>query len=152
MKAALIVLPLVLVLALAAAPFATAQEAPDPQIGTTVAAFHDALKKGDRAAIMALLAPDAQILEGGHAESREEYEKGHLAADIEFAQALQSTRENVVARQEGSAAWVTSSSRVSGTFKGRDVNSAGAELIVLSKTTEGWRIRAIHWSSHSMKK
>ena len=139
-------------LVLATAAVASASEAPDPQIAATVDAFHDALTKGDRAAVMALLAPDAQILEGGHAESREEYEKGHLAADIEFAQAVQSKRENVVARQEGSAGWVTSSSRVSGNFKGRDVNSAGAELIVLTKTPDGWRIRAIHWSSHAVKK
>ena len=130
----------------------TGEEAPDPQIIATVEAFHDALKKGDRGAVMALLAPDAQILEGGHAESRSEYERGHLASDIEFAQAVPSTRANVVPRQEGAAAWVTSSSRVSGSFKGRDVNSAGAELIVLSKTPDGWRIRAIHWSSHAVKK
>ena len=149
MKTALLAL---VSLVLATAAFAIGEEAPDPQIIATVGAFHDALKKGDRAAVMALLAPDAQILEGGHAESREEYEKGHLAADIEFAQAVSSTRENVVARQEGSAAWVTSSSRVSGSFKGRDVNSAGAELIVLSKTPDGWRIRVIHWSSHAVKK
>ncbi|HSH37361.1 MAG TPA: nuclear transport factor 2 family protein [Chthoniobacterales bacterium] len=130
----------------------TGEEAPDPQIVATVQNFHDALQKGDRAAVMALLAPDAQILEGGHAESREEYEKGHLASDIEFAQAVPSTREHVLARQEGSVAWVTSSSCVSGTFKGRDVNSAGAELIVLSRAADGWRIRAIHWSSHALKK
>ena len=139
-------------LVLATALVASASVAPDPQIAATVDAFHDALKKGDRTAVMALLAPDAQILEGGHAESREEYEKGHLAADIEFAQAVPSKRENVVTRQEDSAGWVTSSSRVSGNFKGRDVNSAGAELIVLTKTPDGWRIRAIHWSSYAVKK
>ena len=139
-------------LTLVGAAFATGEEAPDPQIAAAVDGFHDALKKGDRAAVMALLAPDAQILEGGHAESREEYEKGHLASDIEFAQAVPSKRENIVTRQQGSTAWVTSSSRVAGSFKGRDVNSAGAELIVLSKTADGWRIRAIHWSSHAVKK
>ena len=149
MKTALLAL---VSLMLAGAAFATGEQSPDSQITGTVDSFHDALKKGDRAAVMALLAPDAQILEGGHAESREEYEKGHLAADIAFAQAVSSTRENVVARQEGSAAWVTSTSRVSGSFKGRDVNSAGVELIVLSKTPDGWRIRAIHWSSHALKK
>ena len=149
MKAVIIAL---LSLTLTGGVLASGDEAPDPQIAATVGAFHAALKKGDCAAVMALLAPDAHILEGGHAESREEYEKGHLASDIEFAQAVASTRENVVARQEGSAGWVTSSSRVSGSFKGRDVNSAGAELIVLSKTADGWRIRAIHWSSHAVKK
>lgn len=139
--------------ALAIAVGACAADEPvDPQIAAAVDAFHDAMKKGDSAAVMAALAPDAQILEGGHAETRSEYEKGHLVADIEFAQAVPSTRENRIVRQEGSVAWVTSSSRVSGSFKGRDVNSAGAELIVLAKTADGWRIRAIHWSSHAIRK
>lgn len=137
---------------LASAAIAAGEEATDPQIAATVEAFHVALKNGDRAAVMALLTPDAQILEGGHSETRSEYETGHLAADIEFAKAVPSTRENIVVRQEGSAAWATSTSRVTGTFKGRDVKSAGAELMVLSKTADGWRIRAIHWSSHAMKK
>ncbi|CAA9234678.1 MAG: hypothetical protein AVDCRST_MAG42-1329 [uncultured Chthoniobacterales bacterium] len=127
-------------------------DSPDPQIDATVEAFHVALKKGESAAVMALLAPDAQILEGGHTESRAEYEKGHLASDIEFARAVPGTRENIVVRQEGSVAWATSTSRVTGTFKGREVNSAGAELMVLTKMPDGWRIRAIHWSSHALKK
>lgn len=134
------------------ASFATAADSPDPQINGTVEAFHAALKNGETAAVMALLAVDAQILEGGHTESRAEYEKGHLASDIEFARAVPATRENIVVRQEGSVAWATSTSRVTGTFRGREVNSTGAELMVLAKTPEGWRIRAIHWSSHAVKK
>ena len=138
---------------LIATALAAGDDSADPQITATVEAFHAALKNGDRAAVMALLAPDAHILEGGHTESRGDYEKGHLAADLEFAQAVPpSRRENVVVRQEGSAAWTTSTSRVTGTFKGREVNSAGTELMVLTKTADGWRIRAIHWSSHALKK
>ena len=140
--------------AVAVAGFAAAADnaTPDPQISATVDAFHAALKKGDTAAVMALLAPDAQVLEGGHTESRAEYEKGHLSADIEFAQAVPSTRENAIVRQEGSVGWATSTSRTTGTFKGREINSAGSELMVLTKSAEGWRIRAIHWSSHTIKK
>ena len=124
--------------------------AADP--AATVSAFHAALKGSDPAAVMALLAPDAQILESGHSETRAEYEKGHLAADMEFARAVQSTRENVTTRQEGPVAWVTSTSRTTGNFKGREVDSAGTELMVLSHGATGWRIRAIHWSSHAVKK
>ena len=123
---------------------------PDP--AATVSAFHAALKGSDPAAVMALLAADAQILESGHSETRAEYEKGHLAADMEFARAVQSTRENVATRQEGPVAWVTSTSRTTGEFKGREIDSAGAELMVLSHGPAGWRIRAIHWSSHAVKK
>ena len=63
---------------------AAAEEPPDREIASTVEAFHTALKSGDGATVMALLAPDAQILESGHTESRAEYEKGHLAADIDL--------------------------------------------------------------------
>ncbi len=136
---------------LACAP-AVAEQEPDPEITATVERFHAALNKGDAAAAMALLAPDARILEGGHTETRAEYEKGHLSADIEFAQAVPGKREDVITRQEGSVAWSTSTSRTTGNFKGRAIDSAGTELMVLSKTADGWRIRAIHWSSHALKK
>ena len=131
---------------------AAAKPDPDPEIAATVERFHVALNKGDAAAALALLAPDAQILESGHTETRAEYEKGHLSADIEFAQAVPSKREDVVTRQEGSVAWSTSTSRTAGDFKGRAIDAAGTELMVLSKTADGWRIRAIHWSSRSLVK
>ena len=124
--------------------------APDREaIATTVSAFHDALAKGDRGAAMALLAPDAQILETGHRESREEYENGHLGSDIEFAKAVPSTRGALIVRQEGNIAWTTAAGRSKGTFKGREIDAENAELMVLMKTEAGWRIRAIHWSSHT---
>ena len=128
-------------------PIATAPDR--EEIANTVAAYHAALSNGDRAAALALLAPDAQILESGHRESREQYENGHLGSDIEFAKAVPSTRGPMIVRQEGNVAWTTVAGRSKGAFKGRDVEAENAELMVLVKTEEGWRIRAIHWSSHS---
>ena len=123
--------------------------APDREaIATTVSAYHDALAKGNRAAAMALLMPDAQILESGHRETREEYENGHLGSDIEFAKAVPSTRGAMVVRQEGNVAWTTATGRSKGTFKGREIEAEHAELLGLVKTDDGWRIRAIHWSAH----
>ena len=124
--------------------------APDREaIATTVTAFHDALAKGDRKAALALLAPDAQILETGHRETREEYESRHLGSDIEFAKAVPSTRGALIVRQEGNVAWTTAAGRSKGAFKGRNIDAENAELMVLTKTEDGWRIRAIHWSSHN---
>ena len=48
---------------------------------------------------------------------------------------------------EGVIAWVAATSTARGTFRDRTVASQGAELMVLSRTDAGWRIRAIHWSS-----
>lgn len=124
--------------------------APDREaIATTVNAFHESLKRGDRDAAMGLLAPDAQILETGHRQSREEYAAEHLAADIEFARAVSSTRGALIVRQEGEVAWTSVTSRSNGEFQGKPADSESAELMVLAKTDAGWRIRAIHWSNHS---
>lgn len=129
---------------------ASAEEATD--VTSTVNAFHDALRRGDGPAVMKLLAPDAIILEGGGTETRAEYESHHLAADMEFSKAVSSTRSDVRVQVDGNTAWLTSASRTEGTFKERPINSRGAELMILTKTADGWRIQAIHWSSQKVTK
>ena len=114
--------------------------------------FHDALRRGDGAAAMKLLALDAVILESGFAETRADYEAHHLPEDIRFAQSVRSTRSDVRVQVDGNTAWLTSRSTSEGSFEGKPVNSAGVELAVLTKTAGGWRIRAIHWSSHKITK
>ena len=122
--------------------------APADAILAAVNGFHDALRRGDAKAAMELLAPDATVLESGAAQTREEYEKHHLSEDIAFSRAMTTTNSTPTVVMEGDTAWVSSTSRVTGTFEGREVNSAGAELMVLTNSPGGWRIRAIHWSSH----
>lgn len=39
---------------------------------------------------------------------------------------------------EGDAAWVASTSRLHGQYKGRDMNLDSAELMVLRRTPTGW--------------
>ena len=51
----------------------------------------------------------------------------------------------------GDAAWVSSTSSTTGEYRGRQVDSSGAELMVLSRTPQGWRIAAIHWSSRTRR-
>lgn len=117
----------------------------------TVDAFHNALQRGDAKAAMDLLSPDAIILESGSAQSRAEYEREHLREDIAFAQAIPSSRSVLSVRFEGDVAWIASTSRVTGSFHDRKINSAGTEFMILTKSSLGWRIRAIHWSSHEIK-
>jgi ketosteroid isomerase-like protein len=122
--------------------------APDfAAISDTVRAFHNSLGRDDPNAAMVLLAADAVILESGISQSREEYARGHLGEDIEFARTVSSTRTKESVRQEGNVAWVTATSRAKGTFKGRVIDSSNVELMILTKIDDGWRIRAIHWSS-----
>lgn len=116
-------------------------------IVTVVQAFHAALERGDSAAVIALLAPRAVILESGSAETVAEYRSHHLPADIEFARAVPGVRTPLRITVRGDFAWAAATGITQGEFKGRAVNSASAELLVLERLAGAWRITAIHWSS-----
>lgn len=120
-------------------------------VAATVDRFHQALAAADSAGALALLTPDVAILESGGMEDRAEYRSHHLSSDIEFARAVSSRRGATAVRVHGDVAWATSTSTTEGTFRGRAINSAGAELMVLVRTPEGWRIAAIHWSSRNRR-
>jgi ketosteroid isomerase-like protein len=117
-------------------------------IAATVNAFHEALARGDENAAADLLAADAQVLESGVRETRDQYLREHLSADITFAKSAPSTRSAMIVRQENSTAWTTATSTSKGQFNGREIDSVGTELMVLSQRGNEWRIRAIHWSAH----
>jgi ketosteroid isomerase-like protein len=129
--------------------------APPSQDSAAVAAvidrFHRALAAGDSADAAMLLLPDVVILESGGIETREEYLGGHLRGDIAFAQAVPRERGAIAVRIHGDVGLATSTSVSRGEYRGRAVNSAGAELMVLRRTPEGWRIEAIHWSSRPLR-
>ena len=120
----------------------------DPAIAAVVGAFRDALGRGDSAAMLALLAPDIVICESGDVEARAEHRAHYRLADVEFARPVRTIRGSHRAVQEGTAAWASGTSEVTGRVRGRQVESQGAELIVMSRGAEAWRIRTIHWSSH----
>ena len=113
----------------------------------TASRFHDALKAGDTATVKSLLSPDLRVLEGGEVENRAQYVSHHLAEDIEFAKTVKDEQTLVSYVRQGNVAWLVSTSTATGKFNGRDINSVGAELMILSRTQKGWQIRAIHWSS-----
>lgn len=118
-------------------------------VGTIVDQYHQALVSGDSAGAASLLAPAAIVLEGGGMETRAEYLSHHLSADIAFAQAVTRERGFTTVTVRGDVAWVASTSRVKGSFRDREIDSRGAELMVLTRMPDGWRITAIHWSSRA---
>lgn len=122
------------------------------EVTSAVAAFHAALVAGDSAAALARLAPDVQVLESGGTETLDEYRAHHLPADMAFAQAVPSERRVLGVTVMDSVAWATATSRAHGTFRGRAVDSDGAELMVLTRRAGQWQIRAIHWSSRSRRR
>ena len=120
-------------------------------VAAVVARYHDALAAGDSASALVLLADDAVILESGGVETREEYRSHHLPGDIGFARAVKSERTPPRVTVKGDVAWAVSTSTTQGETNGRQINSAGAELMVLTRTPQGWRISAIHWSSRQRR-
>jgi ketosteroid isomerase-like protein len=131
-----------------AQPPRASTSAPDSAaIVEVVGRFHAALEHGDSAGAATLLHQRAVVLESGEYETRDDYLRHHLAADIAFARTVRSTRQVRRVDQAGDGAWVISTSRATGTFAGRPVDSEGVELMTLARTSAGWRIAAVHWSS-----
>jgi ketosteroid isomerase-like protein len=124
-----------------------AQASDSAAVAAVVGGFHEALASGDSARALTLLAPQARILEGGGVETVEEYASGHLPADMAFAAAVPRERGPLQVVVQGDVAWAMSTSVARGTYREREIDSRGAELVVLSRHEEGWRIEAIHWSS-----
>ena len=114
-----------------------------------VDAFHAALRRGDVAAALALVADEALVFEEGRAErSKAEYAARHAAADAAFSKAVPSVRSRRTGRASADLAWISSESRTKGSFKGQDVDRIMVETMVLRRDKAGaWKIVHIHWSS-----
>ena len=131
---------------------ATSPTHPDSAaVAAVVNQFHEVLARGDSVAALALLAPDAVILESGAMETKAQYRSHHLSGDMQFSQAVKAVRTPVKVVVSGETAWTVSTSTTQGDFNGRAINSTGAESMVLSRTPAGWRIRSIHWSSRNRR-
>ena len=113
-----------------------------------VDAFHAALKRGDAEAAAALLADDALIFEEGGAErSKSEYAAHHLPADAQFSRGVSSVISRRAGHSQGALAWIATEGRTTGSYKGKPVDLATAETMVLRRSDGSWKIVHIHWSS-----
>lgn len=121
-------------------------------VTAVVSAFHDGIRSGDSSAVAQVIADDALMLEAGGAETRAEYLRNHLPADIEYEKTVSIKRSPIRVVVNGPSAWATSTAEFSGTYQGKPIDSIGAELMVLSREPSGWRIRAIHWSGRTRTK
>jgi ketosteroid isomerase-like protein len=134
-------------LAALAAPAIAQVPSDSMAVAVVVDRYHHALAAGDSAAALALLSPNAIILESGGVESLREYRSHHLPADIAFARAVKGTRSPVRVTVRGDVAWTSATSTTRGKYRGKTVSSNGAESMVLTRSADGWTISAIHWSS-----
>ena len=109
--------------------------------------FHAALSAADSARAISWLTEDVMILESGNIQTRADYLGGHLGADIKASQGSKAERTVVKVTVTGDVAVVVSRSITPATGAQGSTASEMAELVVLSRTAGGWKIRAIHWSS-----
>ncbi len=130
---------------------ASGQQSPEDQVAAVVEAFHAALAAGDSVAALSHLADDVTILESGGVEDKEHYRSGHLAGDMRFARAVPRERSAVEVTLMGDVAWAHSTSVTEGRMGDREINSQGAELVVLAREGGTWKIKAIHWSSRQRR-
>jgi ketosteroid isomerase-like protein len=121
--------------------------AKESDVTAVLESFYGAMKSGDRAAAMRLIAPDALFVESGKLETRAEYEANHLPADIQFESQVQGKRGPMRVTLQNDTAWVIATTEYQGTFEGDPVDFVSAQLMVLTHETGDWRIRTIHWSS-----
>jgi ketosteroid isomerase-like protein len=114
----------------------------------TVERFSAALSTGDMAAASAELDPAVLILESGGVErSRDEYLGGHAKSDAEFLKAAKVTLKRRTAKVSGDLVWVASESAIHAMKGEQMLMIDSTETMVVQKTTEGWKIVHIHWSS-----
>ena len=135
------------------APVAAQQPSTDEAaVRAVVAAFGKALASGDSTAAIALLHPDVVIFEGGAWETLEDYRKGHLRADINALQSLKQETLRDVITVSGDLALSTREYSTTGQRGERVIDNVGAESMVLLRTTAGWKIRHVHWSSRARRR
>lgn len=150
LRATLAACSVVLLILIACPPGLRSQEAPaaEEAVRDVAGQLHEALSSGDSARVLELLADDVRVYESGHAETRAEYRAGHLGVDIEFAGGTEREvlSEHVRIPDDDMALYLAEY-RVTGTFRGEQVDSGGTETLVLERRPDGWRIVHIHWSS-----
>ncbi|HKV65778.1 MAG TPA: c-type cytochrome [Rhodanobacteraceae bacterium] len=118
-----------------------------PEVEAVVQAFQDALQRGDRAKVLDLLAPDAQISEGGETQSDKEYAAHHLGEDIAFLKHAKAVLLSRASMEMGDTARVVSESEIEATSKGKPLHLRSHERMALKRTDGQWKVASIHWSS-----
>lgn len=114
----------------------------------TVDAFHAALNRGDGSVAASLLDDQVVIYEEGEAEqSKAAYASSHLPADIAFLATAKETLVDRTGGVSGGLAWIASRGHLRAKVQDTVVERETTETMVLRRTTAGWRIVHVHWSS-----
>ncbi len=128
-------------------------EAPAGSPVRAVQLLHEAMSAGDAHRVQEILDPNVLILEGGSVErSRAEYAAHHLPADLEFMKGTVYKLERQTGDTVGDFAWVASEGRITGSRNDKPLDVISTESLVLRKSSGGWKVVHIHWSSRNAGK
>jgi len=122
----------------------------EPAAEATAKSFHAALQKGDRAAVLALLAPEAVVSEAGESQSREQYAAGHLGEDIAFLKTASIKPLSIGSMPMGDTAMVGSRSEIRTRSNGKPMAMRSSEMLTLKKTPKRWLITRVEWASERL--
>ncbi|MBO6571240.1 MAG: nuclear transport factor 2 family protein [Balneola sp.] len=116
-------------------------------IAKTLNDLETAIVENDSEKAGEILHDDVTILEGGGMETKSQYLSHHFHSDGKFLSAMNREELSQEISVEGNMAWVTSKTKMTGTYSGRDIDLSSLELAVLKKENGMWRVIALHWSS-----
>ena len=116
-------------------------------IAKTLNDLETAIVENDSEKAGEILHDDVTILEGGGMETKSQYLSHHFHSDGKFLSAMKREELSQEISVEGNMAWVTSKTKMTGTYSGRDIDLSSLELAVLKKENGMWRVIALHWSS-----
>jgi mono/diheme cytochrome c family protein/ketosteroid isomerase-like protein len=131
----------------AALSFQSLQPKAVPAAEAAAQAFQSALQHGDRTAVLAVLAPDVSISEGGHVQNRDDYANGHLGEDIAFLKNATITPVSIASMPMGDSAMVGSECQIKASVKGKPISLRSRELLKLKQNGKNWKIVSIQWQS-----
>lgn len=118
-----------------------------PGAETAARAFGAALQRGDRDAVLAMLAPEVQISEGGRTQTRDEYAGSHLGEDIAFLENAKVVPISMGSMPMGATAMVGSETLITTARDGKPTTLRSREMLTLRKEGSAWKIVAIRWQS-----
>jgi mono/diheme cytochrome c family protein len=122
-----------------------------PAAEVVAGAFHSALQRGDRDAVLALLAPEVTIREGGQTQSRDEYASGHLGEDIAFLKSAQLTPVSLASMPMGETSRVGTETQITMLRKGEPAKLRSREMLTLKRHGSAWTIVDVQWQSEPIE-
>ena len=130
---------------------ASATQSAENEATRAVDAFMTALYNGQLEAARQSMTPDAVVIANGTVlGTRDGYIDGAAKAD---AAAMKSVRSRELMHRDSQVdarmAWVVSEKRMVGEGAGQLRAMVLTETFLLTKTSSGWKIRGIHWSSRN---